>query len=942
MGSVLNVIAGSCSLHPNWEGVDFAPPPCLRDIAYPACLLEAVKKPSIKTYIRACLRSLKEKKMTGRTLQWRVPASVLLFQGAYSGADSNDVWTLCAGCFAELEGRLQCFSFQGHREIDAEALRTFRPPGKCASLLWSFELSSMRTSVVALDLSATALGDDGVRVLMELLFPSAAERKGWVPTPSTGAKTSAGAAQAPQDSDDGSSPAPSSSIARPSKIIRLLPNLRTLVLDAVGLSDDGVESFCAHLESVLHLDIVGGNCAVLLSPPGTVMPELSLQRNELSYRGIARVLSASLPPPLRSAVDSSGSPRLLAAPIGAVNVSWNSSAPRSASENAYQDKRVCFTTLGSTIVTSPHDAHASSADLAALSVLLRGSDIQASDMHALWINGALSTYLDRFIKAGKDEVLRTTDFSFQSRPGPSIEPKSYPLWAGVTRIDLSHNSSMGSCGVIHFLETLVALEEARKATMSAHHPRGLMPHALTSLEELALRNVGCNDAVLPYVVCLLLGDDPIASVAIAKIPDGSQGVLRGRKSAMHREDRISLALKKEAHVLADLRARESRFIRATTPTSRPETSSLADAAEAGRAAYTSLPCLRLLDLSLNSFVSPALVAAVMTSSMIRAHHLRGPQSEGVRETEAAAPSTSCSASEFHFTLALEHCGVSDEALEVVPRALDSIRDAITDTQVVAAEALEVHICAAEHLSSLCALFLGGNALTHHAVVRLRHWTQQEYRRGTSASHKPGLRIGVVVAYVEGNAIVHPRMLGGVDSPAATSARSALGASVETGLSLAPTDRASASPFSQPLFRPEETTRVNWGTLPSLPNFPRSASLPGRRARRCGHHCSPSAALDGVHSPVQASQLLKSPQQLTAPLTGSETHSNSLDRWAGSAAAAEKTLSPTRSVDSMEYIDDLIAEAEHVMAEHVHLARSAANRSVTEHLLYQLTPEDMKM
>ncbi|KPA85394.1 hypothetical protein ABB37_01706 [Leptomonas pyrrhocoris] len=899
------------------------------------------RKKTVATYLRDCLQLLNEKLLADKLLQWRVPTSVLLC-ATFAAAESDAAWTSFASCRSALGGRLHSLSLCGHGEIDAEAVQALRPTRKRASLLWSPELASVRASLCVLDLSGSTLGDGGVLVLMELLFPTAADRRRSVAAPSTSRASSKAAAPAQQQSDAKSSPEPARGVAAGHNSDSLLPSLQVLVLDAVGLSDAGVEGLCAHLESLLHLHMCDSNCAASSADAGAVLAQLSLRRNDLSCRGVMRVLSATLPLPQNSKTPSFVSHQRALTAIGNVDVSWNSCVPRSLHNDA-ETKRGCFTAFGAALVASRFPPPSSSESCNGSSLLLRGCSVDDAGMHALWVEGTLSAYLDRFRDAGKAELLRTADFTFQAQPKSRVGVTPCTLWTSVTRIDLSHNAAMGSGGILHFLHTLLSLEAARTATTSAHHPEGLVPHPLSSLEELALRNVGCNDAALQDVVRLLLGDDRIASAVIARVHESSPPVLGAGKGAQSSEDGLSVALRKEAHALAGLRAQESgRTEGSGLPHSQEPPNSTEDA-ERKWEPFVFLPHLQLLDLSQNCFTSHALVATVMTSAMIRSRHYRAAPETAVKKSAVPTSATPDGDHGFSFTLVLEHCGVSDAVLDAVPLALESTRDAFARTHrtLAEAEAFTAQKTTSRQDSAVCALFLGDNTFTHHAATRLRLWAHQEHARGTTSSQKTAIRIGIVVAYVEGNAVVHTSVFDGADSAATGAKGSTSEEAFENGLSVViPTEGASLFPVSLRLFLREAASHVSWSNLPFLPHFSNSSSLHERHAPRGQQRQSPRHDRERTHFTVQTTRRSESPQPVSPPPPPlSNANTTPPDRW---SAAAVKAASPAKTVVTDSSIDEFIAEAEQIMSERAHLVRHTHNGSVVADVLSQLpsaTPEN---
>jgi hypothetical protein len=946
MGNVLGAVAAKYSLQAQWGAADFAPSASIRDDAFCTIdVLRFVKDQRVEPYLRACLAALRNEELRAGPLQWRVPTSIVLQNRVFSKDEAESIGTLLKECCTELRGRVTHLSLQGHRELNAAALSMLLPKQRLSTLIQSSVLSALHDSLVVLDLSDCPFGDSGVKALSEHLFPTRPARKVRAagPVASAAGRCNLSEAARHDDTQGVEYPTPSSMEGLSTHANgRVLPSLRLLRLDGVRLTDAGLEQLCVHLESVLRMATQEqrSHCA---SPPScpALVPELSLARNDLSYRGIVRALRTTLA--RLSASASSLQPRWTA--VGKVDVSWNSSAPLLISDSAGEESRLCFTSLGVDLVTALSSVDAlQRAPPRPFLLLLRGCDLQPADTHALWVSGVLSTFLDRFREAGKAEMLRDLCSNVPHAEVPMLNLRC-SAWTHLTRIDLSNSPAMGNRGVLSFLQTLLALEAARKATTSSRHPHGLVPHSLTLLEELSLRNVGCDDAVLPSAVHLLLGDDQLAASTLVNTVEGVKG--GPQRSPLERPwvdgsgHGLAAVLREEAHAFAELRAQRAHGdpLRTTDSSAAQAVPRASFNTDAQGTCFWGLPYFKLLDLSANRFAAPTLIAAALSSAMIRAKFLHvglgivpGCTVSLTEQKGGGSPSVvadGCGAASF--TLVMERCCVSDASLDAVPQLLRSATGALSAAHKAALSEPTGATSAVVPTSptSVCALFLGGNELTHAAVVRLRHWAQQNNLREEQESAVSGS----VIAYVEGNAVLYPSLRDGVvDDGDVVGGRGAKDNAADGGVLVLTSNRCPPSSLiDQPLFCVDAQARVNWNTLPSLPSHPTASSL--RMAECVPRNSSCRQQQQQLHSPevaraksqftVSAAPFSVLPQCRLAPPPSAQPNVHPENR---EVTGLDGNSSPTLSMDPEEYIDEFIAEAERVMSEHAYLMKSNVSRN----------------
>lgn len=882
-------IARSFSLETKWDAADFAPLPDEPD--FPSSLFCAhIRKHNriLQAYLHSCVDALEGRGLTNRPLQWAIPTDVLLTFPCSNTTASSGVREALEVCVEELSGSLRWLSLSGHEEVNAAVVQSVMPKRRRPSPLDSPTLAPVRRSLVVLDLSGSSLRDAGVKALLQLLFPSSplyntcAEIAPIVPTSRTGDTPAA-------LSDDR---------------WRLLPALHTLILDAVGLTDDGAACLCAHIVIAAQQEKRSG---CVPADRDAILPALSLRRNRMSLRGVVNAICASLGKPQQRDLSSA-----VRASVGVVDVSWNSTAPLSSSASESRGECGGWCTLGAALLTAsaPLQNESVSCPTRRTALLLQGCDVQADHMEALWVDGVLASFAQRFREAGKAEVLRATS-STSTRHLPSSAPtlKCIP-WTSITRIDVSYNTAMGTAGVLHLLETLAALETARLATTSQCYSHGLVPHPFCALEELHLRAMGCDDAVLPALVHLLQGKEQLVGSVVRKEERRMQ-LLRGRSGETRSESSRSTAavLRAEVSAFASLQAQQ---------TAEPATVS---SAPHSTPHSTPLPLsqLRLLDLSFNRFTSSVLVAAVMAASMMRAaaaptasEPLAAAERDALHDAGSASPSQKSEASradgEFQFVLALEGCGIVDAALDTFPRVVADVVEACGKGQTSASSSSPSASCT-------CALFLGHNTLTHDAVLRLRRWAWAEDERRPSNT---AAQMAHLLAYVEGNAVVHPAVnlsttAGGGDT-AGRGGVEGLAACSATDQDMASTSFRPSSFFSR-----KQQHRVDWNVLSPLPRFTASDKLGHRESLRTWSMPDLSTA---TQSPL-------SPPRVAAK--------HRRKRGAGPQAASPSAAaprSPDFSTDPEAYIDEFIAEAEQVMSERAYVVSRTADTSAVADMLLE--------
>ncbi|CBZ28486.1 hypothetical protein LMXM_28_1165 [Leishmania mexicana MHOM/GT/2001/U1103] len=375
-------------------------------------------------------------------------------------------------------------------------------------------------------------------------------------------------------------------------------------------------------------------------------------------------------------------------------------------------------------------------------LLLVGCGVDEADARALYTEGFLFAFLECFREAAYKEM---GDLSQRSPARQVLLP---PLCMQLTKLDLSHNHCLGDAGIRQLLSALLCLEATREVSRSTWHPLGSAQHAFSGVEEIVLREVGCTDAVLADVLRLLSSNINRAIPGLTR--QGSVARELSDLEAVFQEE-VHRTLLDEARVLAGIRAEGVQ-----QNTENAENDSFTP--------FTYLPSLRLLDLSENSFYSAALIGAVMAGAALRASYAPPRASDSaVTEHHAAekhgglAPremGLSATAGEHGFALGLEECGLADTALLQLPLSLQLLRAVMPKYEEPRFSTASCPPTVGprhptQPQSRRCTWFLGGNHLTHLALLRLREFTKT-LARCTSG----GIPLCSVNAYVERNAILH--------------------------------------------------------------------------------------------------------------------------------------------------------------------------------------------
>ncbi|KAK7200946.1 Leucine Rich repeat [Novymonas esmeraldas] len=697
-----------------------------------------------------------------------------------------------------------------------------------------------------------------------------------------------------------------------------LPHLESILLDGVGVTDS-CASWAASLltnaaQQVDKVTPTGGDAdhsTVSPSrPPATAtcpLRRLSLQRNALCGVGLLDLLRSSLTPPSNA--------------VAAVDVSWNSLSwvtYTNCADTAAAARCDAFASLGAAL-GRPHTSAGWTPDGSATPLrgplLLRGCDVTGDDIRALCTTGLTSAFLDTFRDAARAAM----------RHSPNSSPRSPPHLvqpcAQLTKVDLSYNPLLGDRGVRQLLSAIVCLEATSAVFHSPVHRGNAVAHALGGLTELHLRGVGCTDAVLADVLRLLrstTGDAaaPAATVGAAVADD--HATLMDTEVVLLEE--VQRTVLNEALLLAQVRQSEETAVPHHTSGAAPAPP------------FVYAPSLRVLDLSENEFSSAALVGAVLASAALR------------RCTVASSPRVSDTggAVGHAFAVGMEDCRISDAALTHVRLFAEAVPPEMTDSDGTR--------------PTSCTWFLGGNQLTHSAVLRLRSFAAATHAGGSSA----GRWLRSVNVYVERNAILHPATAAlsaeeeeeEVEEQERGTAAALLGLTPADPAGHRVTGTSAAEPLRASVLHDAGAARVSWHQLPRLPAHASADVVDARcyssaeRASRVDHLARGTTRLQSLCSSatdadVSASAVSEAADGLVTragrvgvrALRGSSeaealaSTSFNVNGSGDSSAAVVvghqdssgvwSTAPSTMTGSTADYIDAFIAEAEQVMRERRH-------------------------
>ncbi|CAM39656.1 hypothetical protein LBRM_28_1260 [Leishmania braziliensis MHOM/BR/75/M2904] len=936
MGAFLKGTIGQLTADRHWGVDDFAPIPHM----VPSLDTSTVDQQSAESYACGCLHTLRaDRWKRGKPIRWCIPENVSLTDicGSEEGAaekknkDNAEADVLGKLISALSSHWLVSFSIEGHSEVTALDVQQWAArlgssaPAMAPAAPWS--------SIRIANLSGCSLGDAGVQALLSTVFPT-----------STAASAS-------------SEKGPSDAMSAPHRAV--LPLLESLILDGVGLTDRGAVWVTSYLSEVAWCmeDARPDNTrddASFSSSKRSLLHTLSLQRNTLGAVGVLTLLHTSLVNPF-----STGG--LRSHIVETVDLSWNSLTSVSCGcdggeEHSSAARRKLLIALGAGMVQSISERQRLATAAAAVPpccgvLLLQGCGVEEADVRALCTDGLLFAFLQRFREVAYSEMHGPWD-------SPARQASQSLFFAQLTKVDLSHNPYLGDTGVQQLLRALLCLEATREVSCNVRLPIGSVQHSFYGVEEVLLRDVGCTDAVLTDVVRLLISN--------------IDGVIPGsmeHRSAAHElldldtvpEEEVRHALLNEARLLAGIRAEKGN----------PNTESAEDSC---LMPYTYLPSLRLLDLSENSFNSAALIGAVMSGAALRASYAPSRTSDSAVAEHRTQPKheglvwrhmgLSAAGGEHGFALGLEECGLSDTVLAQFPLSLELLRAEMSEGEKLL---LSPANCTTPVLprhpvllsSRRCTWYLGGNHLTHSALLRLRKFTKTMTLCTSVHSQLCSLD-----AYVERNAILHPATtVEEGEQEDRTAAAVASDAVLWAGIT-ALEDSASSSGITKQAASASDTTfagrysalydlkrlRVSWHQLPSLFNLeaveetrdPSQFSIalkPLQRCERqtsatpfctCPHHSGPSST-SGVGS--SAHFVAVAPLETWGRHAGAHLFSRSsgepgpsliqADRVAAQPVdmmhfhdedAALWALSSTMTGSTSGFIDAFIAEAEQVMWE----------------------------